>query len=222
MTRPILAAIAAGSVLLAGCTATPITDRFAPLRDNTVTRFLGPDAPSDSVLATSWSIDAAPVQFDTANAGDLQDQRLHIGGQATLSVENHPVPDGYRIVWKGQRASHAAEPTRITLRDASGARALVVMFEEERLRVLSAGEEDFPLLTYAVDTTHTVVADINMSIRPTVAIDIREGRKPIYTMPPRPVLDSGFRGLSQIEVAVGPGQTTYHMSGIEITEVTDG
>ncbi len=222
MTRPIFAAFAAGGLLLAGCAATPITERFAPLRDNTVSRFLSPDAPADALLATSWRIDAAPVQFDTPDASALSDQRLHIGGQATLSVENHPVPDGYRIVWKGQRASHAAEPTRITLRDAAGARALVVMFEEERLRVISAGEEDFPLLTYAVDTTHTVVADITMSIRPTVAIDIKEGRKPVYTMPPRPVLDSGFRGLSQIEVAVVPGETTYHMSGVEITELTDG
>ncbi len=108
------------------------------------------------------------------------------------------------------------------MRAAAGARALVIVFEEKRLRVISAGEEDFPLLTYAVDATHTVVADINMSVRPTVAIDIREGNKPIYTMPPRPVLDSGFRGLAQIEVAVAPGETTYHMSGVEIAKLTDG
>lgn len=211
--RHVLAAVAV-PLTMSGCGSELVQDGFAVTRNAALIPFTKsePEAPqTPEPLAVSWNVLASPVSI----AGQNTDQTSRIGGHAVLSTADHAVPERYRVTWSGLRDSAAEEPTRVTLRDADGDRALTLQFEGNRLRVITAKEDVYPKLTFDVEATHHVAVVLNMSPRPTVAIDIREGKIPLYTTPPMAVLDKGFDALEAMEVEVTSEGTSYYLADFQ-------
>lgn len=203
------------ALLLTACGTSLGQDRLAVTRNAGLLPFgkVGPSTPETSkIVPVAWEVLASPVTISPAGPEGAASK---VGGHAVLQTAAHDVPKRYRVTWSGLRDTRAETPTRLTLRDAQGDRALVLHFEDDRLRVINGAEDDFPRLTYSATKAHDVTVILTMGKRPTVAIDIREDKIPLYTTPPVDVLDRGFSELDALEIEVSAKGTTYHISDFE-------
>lgn len=215
MTNLLLAASVAGGMLLCSCAAVDIPGRLKPLQDNGVTRVEAalPDAPLQvQTIKTHWQIDRAPVRFATALDGAETSQDVDIQGSATAVAAPHAQPEAYLITWEGRRTTHAQEATVIAVKDGQGRPALELRFEGTRLRIIAEIEDAFPKLTFSAEASHQIELKLTTGKNPTIAVNIMEGDRPLYTSAPLPVMDADFGRLDAISVNVGAEETGYEMS----------
>ena len=140
-----------------------------------------------------------------------------VGGRALLQTANHTVPNRYKVSWSGLRDTHTTEPTVITLRVNQGDCAVALYFEGDRLRVITADEDEYPRLNFSTNQAHEVSITLNMTSRPTVEVDIWQGNVPLFTTQPKGMLESNFRGSDALDINVLSSETAYRLSNLSAT-----
>lgn len=196
------------------CTAPSTSNQVAKNDRSSLLGFLSGTKEPVPAIDLSWNVLASPA---TIRAGMASTGAAGlIRGRAVLATSNHVVPRRYKVTWNGLRTSTAADPTVLTLQDKSGNRALVLHFEGDRLRVIAATEPTFPELRFSAEQNHEVTVHVNMTSRPTVDVNIMQGKTPLYTSPPIPVMDSNFRSLDEVDISVTSDVATYRISAFMV------
>ncbi len=215
MSRKYIGVTAIGAALLLTACGASVQDRLEVTR-NAGLWPLGKSqaasaAEAPKAIPVSWDVRTSPVTIAPEGAKAAS----KVGGHAVLQAAPHAIPKRYQVSWSGLRDTHDATPTRLTLRDTSGNRAIVLQFEKDRLRVINGAEDPYPHLTFSKTETHHVTLVVTTGARPTVAIDVRQGKIPLYATPPIAVLDKDFNGVGALEIEAAAEGTTYHITDFQ-------
>jgi len=203
-------AILVAALVLSGCSAPVLREGIAASKNVVALKLLGTEQEGPP-LEVTWRVLTPPAIILPDRDGTQAGASLRIGGSAAMQTAPHKVPVRYNVSWSGLRDANAETPTKITLRDAAGARAVVLQFQKGHLRVLTADKE-FSEPKYSTTQAHRVSIILNMGPNPTIAVNINQGEETLYTTHPLNVLDPAFSSLDTIDIDVSSSGGDYYIA----------
>lgn len=162
--------------------------------------------------AIETSMQAVPVRMDPVPG--LQGAAIEVLGQIVLNTSDHASADRYDVTWIGLRTTADRNPTRITLTDASGERALRIDFERKGFSVVTGTIIGLAPIPYSRTKPHR----IELSIRPgqSAGIDIKvtQDDNTLFERTGLEILDGEFGQLDAVVFDSPAAAGTYYAQDV--------
>lgn len=141
---------------------------------------------------------AADVPIRMSPVPGLQGAVIEVLGQVGLSTMEHVPAERYDVAWVGVRTTAHPDPTRITLLDAAGERALRIDFERQGLSVVTGTITGLAPIPYS----NTVPHQIDVTVRPGEAegvdVKITQAGEVLFERTGLEILDGDFGLLDAV------------------------